>query len=187
MNLGLSAPEQRILLEVARRAVEHVTGGGTVDEAWLSGAPVVGANGSAGAFVSLHRRADGELRGCIGFIPSRWGLVETVARAAEGAASRDPRFPPVDTIELPGLRLDVSVLGPPYPIRPEEVVVGRHGLIVDDGVQHGLLLPQVPVEWGWDRETFLDQLCRKAGLPKTSWRDPKTALSAFEAVVFAET
>jgi AmmeMemoRadiSam system protein B/uncharacterized protein (TIGR00296 family) len=139
-----------------------------------------------GAFVSLHQRADGALRGCIGFVPSRWGVVESVARAAEGAVTKDPRFEPVTAAELPALVIEVSLLARPHPIRPDEVVVGRHGLILDDGRTHGLLLPQVPVERGWSREKYLDQLALKAGLARGAWRHPAVRLEAFEAAAFSE-
>jgi len=108
-----------------------------------------------------------------------------VQECAVAAGSEDSRFPPVSPKELPSLRVEISVLTPLVPIRPEEVEVGRHGLMVAQGRMRGLLLPQVPVEWGWDRETFLDQVCVKAGLPPSAWRHGATLL-AFSAEVFGE-
>lgn len=186
MSPSVSPEDQEALLGVARRALERVAAGADVDNAWMGSQPVVDGKHWDGAFVSLHKRSNGELRGCIGFVPSAWGIVETVARAAEGAASRDPRFAPVASSEVPGLALEVSLLEKPRPIRPGDVVVGRHGLILESGTAHGLLLPQVPVEWGWDREAFLDHLAKKAGLPAAAWRDPMARVLAFEASVFAE-
>lgn len=139
----------------------------------------------AGAFVSLHR-ADGELRGCIGYITSDRALPETVADAAVAAATRDTRFPPVGAAELPELVLEVSLLSAAEPIAAEQIEVGRHGLILRKGGRSGLLLPQVPLAWGWDRATYLEQLCRKAGLPPGSWCDPEAELLGFTAQVFEE-
>jgi len=112
-------------------------------------------------------------------------LFKVVQECAVAAATEDPRFPPVSPGELPSLRVEVSVLTPLAPILPEEVEIGRHGLMVSQGGRRGLLLPQVPVEWGWDRETFLDQACVKAGLPPSAWRHGAT-LQAFTAEVFGE-
>jgi AmmeMemoRadiSam system protein A len=97
----------------------------------------------------------------------------------------DPRFPPVTPAEAPHLKIGISVLSPLQPIRPEEVVVGRHGLVVTQGNRRGLLLPQVPIEWKWDRETFLSQTCLKAGLPADAWQHG-AQLQGFTAEVFGE-
>jgi AmmeMemoRadiSam system protein A len=102
------------------------------------------------------------------------------------AALDDPRFHPVTRSELPLIRFEISALSPPRPVRVEDVTVGIHGLIVSTEGALGLLLPQVPVEQGWDREAFLDGVCHKAGLPGGSWRDPGLTLRAFEAEVWAE-
>ncbi|HEX2721207.1 MAG TPA: AmmeMemoRadiSam system protein A, partial [Candidatus Deferrimicrobium sp.] len=135
------------------------------------------------AFVTLTK--NGRLRGCIGFTEAVAPLFKVVQECAVAAATEDPRFPPVSPKELPSLRVEISVLTPLVSIRPEEVEVGRHGLMVAQGRMRGLLLPQVPVEWGWDRETFLDQTCVKAGLPPSAWRHGAT-LRAFTAEVFGE-
>jgi AmmeMemoRadiSam system protein A len=113
-------------------------------------------------------------------------LAETVARAAVAAALQDDRFPPVTAAELPSLSIDLSLLERPSAIRAEDVEVGRHGLVVSREARRGLLLPQVPVEQGWDRVAFLEHTCRKAGLPKDAWRLADTELLAFEAEVFSE-
>ncbi|MDR3045358.1 MAG: AmmeMemoRadiSam system protein A [Desulfovibrio sp.] len=144
---------------------------------------------SLGAFVTFKK--DGQLRGCIGSMVGDGPLYLTVARMARAAAFEDPRFPPVTAAEAPALELDISVLGPLTRCPdPSLVRVGRHGLLVRQGYHSGVLLPQVPVEWGWDRETFLAQTCRKAGLPpdawRTAWQDGRTELYWFEAEVFGD-
>jgi AmmeMemoRadiSam system protein A len=182
MTGELTPDDGRRLLELARRAIEAKLGGRA-----LEGAPTEGALGEArGAFVTLRRREDGELRGCIGFTEPTYPLVETVARAAAAAATSDGRFEPVALAELPRLTLDISVLGPLQPIAPADVRVGTHGLLIRFGGQAGLLLPQVAVEQGWDARTLLEQTCRKAGLPPGSWRQPGAELLAFTATVFCE-
>jgi AmmeMemoRadiSam system protein A len=108
-----------------------------------------------------------------------------VAETARAAAFEDSRFWPVTEEEAPELEISLSVLSPLFPIRPAEVEVGRHGLVISSGSRRGLLLPQVPVECDWDRETFLEQTCRKAGLPPDTWRKNAT-LEAFTAEVFGD-
>ncbi len=136
-----------------------------------------------GAFVTLT--IDGNLRGCIGHIVGDQPLFATIAAMAEAAAFGDPRFPPLTRREFDRVAIEISILGPLEPCPdPARVVVGRHGLLARRGGRSGLLLPQVPVEWGWDRKTFLDQTCRKAGLEPGCWRDPATTLYWFEAEVF---
>lgn len=140
-----------------------------------------------GAFVTLKR--GGQLRGCIGNIIGSGPVFRTVWNMARSAAFQDPRFRPLEAPELDDLELEISILGPIEPCPdPGLVEVGRHGLIVRQegrqGARQGLLLPQVPLEWGWDREQFLAQTCRKAGLPASAWRNPATEIYWFEAVVF---
>lgn len=136
-----------------------------------------------GAFVTLKRH--GQLRGCIGNIIGQGPLFRTVWNMARAAAFEDPRFPPLSQAEFADTDIEISILGPVLPCPdPELVEVGRHGLIMRQGPRQGLLLPQVPVEWGWDREQFLAQTCRKAGLPVQAWRDPATEIYWYEAVVF---
>lgn len=138
-----------------------------------------------GAFVTL-RRGDGGLRGCIGRVETDRSILETVAEVAVAAATTDPRFRPVTVEELPELRLEISALSPPAPVHPDRVEVGLHGLIVRHGGRSGLLLPQVATEYGWDRESFLDWVCRKAGLPRSTWREEGCELLCFTAEVFSE-
>ena len=178
----LSSESRRRLLALARASVA----------AELEGRPLgAGEHGPelqqpGSAFVTLRRRSDRELRGCIGFMEGTESLAHGVAKAAAAAATRDGRFGEVTAAELGDLHIEISVLGPLVTISPGEVEVGRHGLVVERGPKRGLLLPQVPVDRGWDRETFLAWTCRKAGLPPDAWTQPGCALLAFTAVVFAE-
>jgi AmmeMemoRadiSam system protein A len=176
----LDETQRKTLLGIARRALEGYVVAGKIP----SGEEPQGKLAAPGAaFVTLTK--NGRLRGCIGYTEAVAPLFKVVQECAVAAATEDPRFPPVSARELPSLRVEISVLTPLFPIRPEEVEVGRHGLMVARGGMRGLLLPQVPVEWGWDRETFLDQACVKAGLPPSAWRHGAT-LRAFTAEVFAE-
>jgi AmmeMemoRadiSam system protein A len=134
-----------------------------------------------GAFVSLHR--GGVLRGCLGHLEDDLEVREVVRRMAEAVTRDDPRFTPVEPAELDGLEVEVSVLSPAARVRPDDVVPGRDGLIVQRGPRLGVLLPQVAEEEGWDRLTFLRGVCRKAGLPAESWREEGTTLYAFRAQV----
>jgi uncharacterized protein len=136
-----------------------------------------------GAFTTLHLH--GKLRGCIGYVFPTDSLYKTVADTARAAGFDDPRFEPVTPAEAPELQVEISVLSPLQPIAPDEVEVGRHGLIVTYGGRRGLLLPQVPVEWAWDRDTFLAQTCLKAGLPADAWQRG-AELQGFTAEVFGE-
>jgi uncharacterized protein len=136
-----------------------------------------------GAFVTL--RENGKLRGCIGMIVAQKPLDETLRAMARAAALEDPRFAPVEAEELERLQLEISVLSPMFEIAADEVIVGRHGLMISYGVRRGLLLPQVPVEWKWNREQFLAQTCLKAGLPPDQWQHG-AKIEAFTAEVFGE-
>lgn len=175
----LSEDDRRALLTLAREAIlAHLT---------HSPRPHLDIPAAAvhrGAFVSLH--VAGELRGCIGYPPGDQPLGQVVARCAVSAASADPRFPSLTLDELTATQIEISVLGPIEPVRSiDEIVVGRHGLIVGLGFARGLLLPQVATEHGWDRETFLAFTCQKAGLRTDAWKTG-AEISRFEAEVFAE-
>ena len=137
-----------------------------------------------GAFVTL--KIDGRLRGCIGHIVGVSPLWLAVRENAVSAAFEDPRFPPIGGKEIANVGIEISALTPLLPSTPEDVVVGRDGVLVERGPNRAVLLPQVAVEQGWDRETFLDATCRKAGLEAGCWRDPDTHLKTFRAEVFGE-
>jgi len=134
-----------------------------------------------GVFVSLHRQ--GALRGCLGHLEADLGVGEVTRRMAIAAARDDPRFPPVSPDELDELDVEVSVLTPSHPVRADDVVPGRDGLVVHRGTRLGVLLPQVAVEQRWDRLAFLRAVCQKAGLSAEAWRDPDTELFAFSAQI----
>jgi len=138
-----------------------------------------------GAFVTI--RHHGELRGCIGYVESTLPLHTVVAEVAEKAAFHDPRFHPLTEREAEEMVLEVSVLSPLAVVNsPEEIRVGSHGLLLEQGAFRGLLLPQVAAEYGWTREQFLEHTARKAGLPQDAWRHPATTLYLFSADVVRE-
>jgi AmmeMemoRadiSam system protein A len=136
-------------------------------------------------FVTL--RMGDRLRGCIGTLAPEGDLARTVPRFALRAAFEDPRFPALTAQELTECTIEISVLTAPRPLEdPEEIVIGRDGLILEFGGRRGLLLPQVATEWEFDRTTFLGELSRKAGLPPEAWRQPGAKFWSFQAEVFSE-
>lgn len=193
MSFELNIGEGRFLVELARNAVEE----------YLTTKKRVSPPESTpkilfelcGVFVTLNKFENGEkqLRGCIGYPYPTHPLVEAVIDSAISAATRDPRFYPLSEKELHEVVFEVSVLTPPELIvtdKPQEYVakfnVGEHGLIVEKGGFKGLLLPQVPVEWGWCEEEFLCQCCMKAGLPPDTWLAESTRIYRFKAIIFEE-
>jgi AmmeMemoRadiSam system protein A len=136
-----------------------------------------------GAFTSLYLR--GELRGCVGYVLPVSPVYRAVADTARAAAFEDTRFRPVTLPEASHLEIELSILSPPHPISADAVEIGRHGLLISMAGRRGLLLPQVPVEHNWDRTTFLEQTCRKAGLSLDAWQKGAT-IEAFTAEVFGE-
>ncbi len=182
---SLSAPaefsreERRILLQIAHHAILSELSGQTWQEEPVS--PKL--REPRGVFTTLYLQS--ELRGCVGYAMPVAPLHRAVDETARAAAFEDSRFLPVTRAEAPLLEVSLSVLSPLFPIQPEHVEVGRHGLVVSFGFSRGLLLPQVPAEYGWDRETFLEQTCRKAGLPSDAWRR-RAKLEAFTAEVFGD-
>jgi AmmeMemoRadiSam system protein A len=179
---GLGSEDQKVLLQLARSTIEAAVRG-------IQPPPPPGGGAFAerrGAFVTLRSGPDRKLRGCIGVVEATRPVAKAVAEAATEAALHDPRFPPVRPAELGQLHIEISLLSPFAPIRPDEVEVGIHGLVIYRGAAAGLLLPQVPVEQGWDRGSYLDGLCRKAGLAAGDWRRPDVQLFGFTAEVFGE-
>lgn len=136
-----------------------------------------------GAFTTVY--SSGQLRGCVGYPTAVMPLYKTVIETAQSAAFDDPRFAPVALSEAAGLKISISILSPVSPIAADEVIIGRHGLIISLHGYRGLLLPQVPIEHGWDRITFLEQTCRKAGLPLGAWKTG-AKIEAFTAEVFGD-
>lgn len=150
----------------------------------------------SGVFVTLNKlvgKNEEELRGCIGYIQPVYPLVEATIEVSISAATQDPRFPPVSTQELDKIIIEVTILTPPELMTVsspedylEEIKVGRDGLIVEYKGFSGTLLPQVPVEYGWDTKTFLEHLCWKAFLPKDCWKWPETRIYRYQGIIFKE-
>ena len=167
----LSREDKRALLDLARESVAAAARGGPPPHPRNPSGPL---REKGAAFVTL--RLGGELRGCIGHVEAVSPLWESVRDMAQAAAERDSRFPPLRPDELSRLEIEISILSPMAPIRPDEIRVGTHGLYVQRGSQGGLLLPQVAVEWGWDAPEFLRRTFEKAGLPEG---DPAARILAF--------
>ncbi|SBW05230.1 Protein TON_1965 [uncultured delta proteobacterium] len=179
-EFSLSMEERQYLHDLVRSRIDLVLRDQKVGA--MAPPPEGALHEKWGAFVTLKR--NGQLRGCIGRIASNEPLHVTVGEMAEAAAFHDSRFPPLIMSEFKDLEVEVSVIGPITRCPdPRLVEVGRHGLVMRRESRQGLLLPQVPVEWEWDRETFLDQTCRKAGLPADAWHDPDTEIYWFEALI----
>lgn len=188
-RVRLLGPAQRAtLLAIARESLEAlVRNANNVKNLEPETRPNVDAElrEHRGAFVTLTRA--GELRGCVGYSEPVLPLVDVVSECARAAGSEDSRFPPVRAEEVLEIRISISVLSPLEEIRsPDEIEVGRHGLLVRKGQRKGLLLPQVAAERGWDVATFLNETSRKAGMPADDWRSPGAFIFAFEAEVFQE-
>ncbi len=184
MTGQVSAEQQQLLLTLVRQTIERRLGiresGDSVDtdDAFFD-------TEEFGSFVTLH--VHDALRGCIGYIQPVAPLKEQIRMCAVAAAFQDPRFPPLTVAEWPDVELEISLLFPPVAVTDtEEIVIGRDGLIVTKGIRKGLLLPQVATDYGWDLETFLNQTCRKAGLPEHAWREEGTLVERFPAFVFGE-
>jgi AmmeMemoRadiSam system protein A len=175
--------DRQVLLRFARQTLEEYLSDGLRP-------PVPTGSGALLAhratFVTLRTRATGALRGCVGETTARRPLVESAMNMTVAAATEDPRFPPVEPAEVPGLHIEISALTPMEPILPNEIEVGRHGLMIRWKGRSGLLLPQVPVSCKWSRDEFLTGVCRKAGLPDDAWSAPDAELLGFECEVWEE-
>jgi AmmeMemoRadiSam system protein A len=196
LSAEFSYEQRRTLLRIAHEAILSVLEGRLFPEAPPS-SPLLSE--PRGVFTTLYmqgnlhgdrhgelqRESHRELRGCVGYAVPIAPLYRAVAETARAAAFEDSRFLPVTREEALTVEVSLSVLSRLFPVHPEAVEVGRHGLVVSHGARRGLLLPQVPVEHGWDRETFLEQSCRKAGLPLDAWRKAAT-IEAFTAEVFSD-
>lgn len=181
-KMKLNDADKKLLLQIARDSIEaHL-----LDKP----APTLGTMPTSlcqlrGAFVSLHRR--GQLRGCIGYIEAVKPLGQTIREMAAAAAFHDPRFRPLGKEELADLEVEISVLSPMQLIKDSnDIQVGTHGLYIVQGPDRGLLLPQVATEYKWDRLTFLQQTCYKAGLPPDAWKEPGTKIYTFTAEIFGD-
>lgn len=182
MDQPLTEPQQTILLAIARKSIETCV---------LTGKPYIepreekALNARRGCFVSIKQ--DQQLRGCIGNFQSEWPLHREVAEMACAAATKDPRFYPMAETDLANFQIEISVLSALEKITdPNEIEVGVHGIYLEKAFHRGVLLPQVAVEHHWDRTTFLNQTCIKAGLPANAWDCEDTDLYIFSAQVFGD-
>lgn len=181
-DVGLSEEDKELLIHIAKKSIEARLEGTDVPDFEIT-SEVLKKN--MGAFVTLKKH--GQLRGCIGFIEAIKPLGVTVEEMAQAAAFRDPRFPSVKKGELKDLSVEISALTPLKKISDvNEIEVGRHGIYMVRGLRSGLLLPQVATEHHWDRLTFLEQTCYKAGLASGAWKDEETEIYIFSAEVFGE-
>jgi hypothetical protein len=185
----LSIEEGTTLVRIARSSIEaHLR-----NETYNPDSYPDTFNERSGIFVTLATYPDQCLRGCIGFPEPSHRLIDAVLEAAVIAATRDPRFPSVTIGEMDSITVEVTVLTKPKHIDKhgrdylEAFEVGTHGLIVEKGFNKGLLLPQVPIEWGWDREEFISQTCVKAGLRPDAWLKEDIDLYTFKGQIFSET
>lgn len=181
--MELTIEEKKQLLKIARSTIENYLGAGSIPEIDTKTFPIL--KEQSGAFVTLHKF--GNLRGCIGYILSDDYLYETIHNAAIQAAFHDPRFPPVKKNELSNIEIEISILSRPFKMNDyEEIIIGKHGLIVTEYGRRGLLLPQVPIEHNMDKWEFLSSLCVKAGLPEDLWQQKTLNIEMFTATVFSE-
>jgi AmmeMemoRadiSam system protein A len=177
---GEFPPDERmLLLRLAHEAIVSALEGRELS----LDPPSVHLAEARGVFTSLYLR--GNLRGCVGYVFPSCPVFRAVAETARAAAFEDNRFSPVTREEALALEIELSILSPPRRARAEDVEIGRHGLLISLAGHRGLLLPQVPVEHGWDRITFLEQTCCKAGLPRDAWQRG-AGIEVFGAEVFGE-
>jgi AmmeMemoRadiSam system protein A len=174
-----SAAERELLLRLAHQAIVSAL----QPSALSLSPPSPHLAEPRGVFTTLYSR--GNLRGCIGHVFPVASLYRAVVETARAAAFEDMRFRPLAFEELAELEVSLSVLSPLHPIAPQAIEVGRHGLLITLAGRRGLLLPQVPLERSWDRITFLEQVCLKAGLPKDAWQTG-ASVEAFTAEVFGD-
>lgn len=181
-NLELDDSQKKTLLKIARETIKKSAAGLPPDEYKVED-PVL--NTECGAFVTIHNA--GSLRGCIGNITASTPLWKTVMNMAVEASTRDPRFPPVSAGELDYIDIEISALSPLWEIKDiNEIEVGKHGILIKKGFNQGLLLPQVATENNFDRTSFLEHTCLKAGLPRNCYRDGECQIFIFSATVFGE-
>lgn len=177
----LSEADRKSILELARQAVEEAVR----QRQLLTEIPRAQIfDERCGVFVTLT--VAGKLRGCIGVVEAKAPLGESIVRCATESALEDPRFSPMQPEELSRLEIEVSLLSPLERIQPEQVEIGKHGLLVERGYRRGLLLPQVAVEHRFDREQFLRETCCKAGLPTDAWKMPETRVYGFSCEIVQE-
>ena len=178
----LSKTEAAELLKIARHAITQQIMGGTYN---LEPRKEKTLNIHSGCFVTIKQ--NGHLRGCIGNFQSQQPLFKEIATMAVAAASQDPRFPPMNRNELDNFNLEITILSPLEKIdNTDQIEVGTHGIYIIKGFNRGVLLPQVATEYGWDKKTFLQQTCAKAGLPENSWQHPDVEIYIFSGQIIHE-
>ena len=182
MNRELNTHEQQVLLAIARQAIIH---GVQTGQEYVEPREEKALNQRNGCFVTIKQ--NGELRGCIGNFQSELPLFKEVAQMAQASATKDPRFYPLKETDLENFSLEISVLSPLQKIEEiDEIEVGKHGIYIEKSFYRGVLLPQVALEHNWDRLTFLQQTCLKAGLPTDAWQADDADIYVFSAQVFGE-
>ncbi len=181
MGQKLNKDQQKFLIKLARDSIRYYLENG---EHIKVEAKEDVFKEKRGAFVTVKQ--EHQLRGCIGYPTPYLPLYKTIIEASVLAATKDPRFLPIQKEELPDIEIEISVLSLPQKIKDiSEIKVGKHGIIVSKGMNSGLLLPQVPLEWGWDLETYLKHGCLKAGLEEDAWKKGAD-IEIFTAQVFSE-
>jgi AmmeMemoRadiSam system protein A len=182
---SLAEREKQLLLQLARSALALGVAAGAGNKPPPQDFPNEEfLQQPAGAFVTLHRR--GRLRGCVGQLPGCDSLAEVVTHCARSAAMHDSRFDPVQPAELSEIEIEISVLSALEDVTLEVIEAGKHGLVVSQGRQRGVLLPQVASQFNWSAQRFLEETCVKAGLEREAWKEPATRVQAFTAEVFSE-
>ncbi len=181
-ELKLTQEEKIFLLSLARKAISLKTENKKFPQSQYFSEAL---GQLAGVFVTLNK--NNQLRGCIGYVEGIKPLQTAVEEMAIAAAFNDPRFPPLEKEEMEDLAIEISVLSPLKIIDDiNKIDVGKHGLIVENGLHRGLLLPQVAVEYNWNNISFLEYTCQKAGLSTDAWKDESTKIQVFSAEIFSE-
>ncbi len=183
MSNQLSAQFRLKLLRVARQSLENFLDNGNLIQ-FPTEIPELLEKRAV--FVTLRNRDHGDLRGCLGQSKPRYPLIEAVAKTVISSAVDDTRFPSLTLDELPDLLIEINVLSPLAPSKPEDVKIGKHGLMINKGSKGAIFLPEVAVSNGWDLHTFLEELCRKANLSEGSWHDCEAELYVFESEAWDE-
>lgn len=180
--MNLTNEEKRTLLKVARSAIASALTGKTLPLLKFQSEAL---NRRSGVFVTL--RIGEDLRGCIGYVEPLFPLAIATQEVAVKAAMEDPRFMPVTHLEVNKIIIEISVLSPLSDLQDiEKIEIGTHGLVIDAGYRRGLLLPQVAMEYNWDRKQFLNHTALKAGLPSDAWQRKEIKLFTFTVENFDE-
>ncbi|MCF8260056.1 MAG: AmmeMemoRadiSam system protein A [Melioribacteraceae bacterium] len=181
--MELTKEEKSVLIKIARDSIKNLFDDNELVTPDIEKHPVLNSN--CGAFVTL--KINNSLRGCIGYIISDQPLYSTISDAALQSAGNDPRFPKLTRTEFEQVKIEISVLSEPFPLKSyDEIILGKHGLILEEGGHRALLLPQVPAEHGMNKDQFLSALCEKGGFKADLWKRKKLTLKAFTAIVFDE-